>query len=89
MARVLMYATRFCPFCVMARRLFKAKGVAFEEIAVDGCADLRAQMRAKSGRYTVPQIWIGDRHVGGYDEVAELNRRGELDQLLRDGSGST
>ena len=83
-----MYATRFCPFCVMARRLFKQKGVAFEEIAVDGCAERRAEMCQKSGgRYTVPQIWIGERHIGGYDEVADLNRRGELDQLLNEGSG--
>lgn len=88
MARVLMYATRFCPFCVMARRLFKAKGIAFEEIAVDGCTELRAQMREKSGRYTVPQIWIGERHIGGYEEVADLDRTGELDQLVRQGTDS-
>ncbi len=88
MARVLMYATRFCPFCVMARRLLKAKGVAFEEIAVDGCTELRAKMREMSGRHTVPQIWIGSRHVGGYDEIADLERRGELDQLLKEGAGS-
>jgi glutaredoxin 3 len=80
-----MYATRFCPFCVMARRLLKAKGVAFEEIAVDGCTELRAQMREKSGRYTVPQIWIGARHIGGYEEIADLERRGELDPLLKEG----
>jgi glutaredoxin 3 len=86
-ARVLMYATRFCPFCVMARRLLKAKGVAFEEIAVDGCAERRTEMRDKSGRYTVPQIWIGERHIGGYEEIADLNRRGELDPLLKEGSG--
>jgi glutaredoxin 3 len=85
-ARVLMYATRFCPFCVMARRLLKAKGVAFEEIAVDGCTELRAQMREKSGRHTVPQIWIGTRHIGGYDEIADLERRGELDPLLKEGA---
>jgi len=83
-----MYATRFCPFCVMARRLLKAKGVAFEEIAVDGCAERRAEMRDKCGRYTVPQIWIGERHVGGYDEIANLDRRGELDQLLKEGVDS-
>ena len=83
-----MYATRFCPFCVMARRLLKAKGVPFEEIAVDGCAERRAEMGQKSGRYTVPQIWIGDRHVGGYDDIAALDRRGELDPLLNEGKGS-
>ena len=81
-----MYATRFCPFCVMARRLFKAKGIAFEEVAVDGCTELRAQMREKSGCYTVPQIWIGERHIGGYEEVACLDRTGELDQLLKQGA---
>ncbi len=87
MARVLMYATRFCPFCVMARRLLKAKGVAFEEVSVDGCSELRAKMREMSGRYTVPQIWIGEQHVGGYEDIADLDRTGELDKLLKQGSG--
>ena len=81
----MMYATRFCPFCVMARRLLKAKGVAVDEIPVDGCAERRAEMRERSGRYTVPQIWIGERHIGGYEEIADLDRRGELDQLLKNG----
>jgi glutaredoxin 3 len=88
MARVLMYATRFCPFCVMARRLLKAKGVGIDEIAVDGNAARRAEMRERSGCYTVPQIWIGDRHVGGYEEIFSLDRSGELDRLLKDAQRS-
>jgi glutaredoxin 3 len=82
----MMYATRFCPFCVMARRLLRAKGVAFEEIAVDGCTELRMKMREMSGRHTVPQIWIGGRHIGGYEEIADLERRGELDVILKQGT---
>jgi glutaredoxin 3 len=85
MARVLIYATRYCPFCVMARRLLKAKGVEFEEIPVDGNAERRTEMCDKSGRYTVPQIWIGERHIGGYEEIACLDRSGELDVLLNKG----
>ena len=86
MAKVLIYATRYCPFCVMARRLFKAKGVEVEEIPVDCDTGRRSEMREKCGRYTVPQIWIGERHIGGYEEVCRLERSGELDQLLNQGS---
>jgi glutaredoxin 3 len=82
MSRVLIYATRCCPYCIMARRLLKSKGVAFEEIAVDRDVARRAEMCEKSGRYTVPQIWIGERHIGGYDDISRLDRSGELDKLL-------
>ncbi|MBI2383962.1 MAG: glutaredoxin 3 [Gammaproteobacteria bacterium] len=84
MIRVLMYSTRWCPFCVMARRLLKSKGVAFEEIPVDGDAARRAEMQEKTGRHTVPQIFIGDRHVGGYDDLRALDGQGGLDPLLRE-----
>lgn len=79
---VTVYSTRFCPYCIAARRLLKDKGVAFEELAVDGNAALRAEMTEKAGRTSVPQIWVGDQHVGGFDELAALDRSGRLDELL-------
>lgn len=77
-----MYTTRFCPFCIRARELLSTKGVAYEEIAVDGDQGKRQEMMARSGRRTVPQIWIGDRHVGGFDDLWRLEQRGQLDELL-------
>lgn len=82
MSRIRMYTTRYCPFCVMARELFKRKGVEFEDIAVDNNPDLRSVMEHISGRHTVPQIFIGDQHVGGYEDLASLEHTGRLDPLL-------
>lgn len=82
---VKMYATRFCPYCMRARSLLKRKGVSYEEISVGGDQALWAEMEELSGRNTVPQIFIGDHHVGGYDDLAAANRSGELDQLLANG----
>lgn len=82
MSTVLIYTTRFCPYCVMAKRLLKKKGAKFDEIAVDNRPDLRAKMTQKSGATSVPQIWIGDQHIGGCDELYQLDSRGKLDQLL-------
>ncbi|MBU0657040.1 MAG: glutaredoxin 3 [Gammaproteobacteria bacterium] len=79
---VRMYATRFCPYCLRARMLLKRKDVAWEEINVGGDADLWQEMEVLSGRDTVPQIFIGDLHVGGYDDMAALDRAGKLDTLL-------
>lgn len=81
--KVVLYGTRFCPYCVAARQLLKRKGAPFEDIAVDSDRALRREVMARSGRDTVPQIWIGATHVGGYDDISELDRRGELDRLLR------
>ena len=82
-AAVTIYTTMFCPYCVRAKRLLRCKGVAFEEIAVDGGGDRRAEMIARAaGRRTVPQIFIAGRHVGGADELADLERAGKLDALL-------
>jgi len=81
-APVRMYTTRLCPFCIRARMLLESKGVAFEDIAVDRDPELRREMMALSGRRTVPQIWVGDTHVGGYDDLAALDRSGRLDPLL-------
>ena len=82
MKEVVIYTTRFCPFCVRAKYLLDNKNVPYTEISVDGDRALRAEMTAKAGRHTVPQIWIGDHHVGGCDELMAIERSGELDQLL-------
>ena len=83
MARVLMYCTATCPYCQAADRLLAQKGVHdVERVRVDLEPARRAEMQQKSGRRTVPQIWIGGRHVGGCDELHELEYSGELDQLL-------
>jgi len=80
---ITMYSTRFCPYCVRARMLLEGKGVEFTDIGVDARPELRREMMQKSGRRTVPQIWIGERHVGGYDELARLEQMGELEDLLK------
>ena len=82
MAVVTIYSSDWCPYCLRAKRLLKSKGVAYDEICVDGRADLRADMAARAGRNSVPQIWIDDTHVGGCDDLHELEWRGELDALL-------
>lgn len=80
---VIMYSTAFCGYCQRARGLLERKGVAFREIKVDEDARERDVMLKRSGgRRTVPQIFIGERHVGGYDDLAALDRSGELDKLL-------
>ncbi len=78
-----MYSTRFCPYCIRARLLLESKDVAYSDIGVDAEPGLRREMMEKSGRHTVPQIWIGERHVGGYDDLALLERQGKLDELLK------
>ena len=82
MARVVMYKTLVCPFCLMAGALLKKKGVTWREVDVTHDMALRRQMEELSGRRTVPQIFIDDRSVGGYDDLARLDRAGELDPLL-------
>ena len=83
MPKVLMYATAVCPYCVNAERLLKSKGVQeIEKIRVDLDPLQREEMMRKSGRRTVPQIWIGDRHIGGCDDLYALDRAGQLDALL-------
>ena len=81
-APVVIYRTRICPYCVMAAQLFDRKGVAYEEIYLDGKPAERAALSQRTSWRTVPQIFIGDRFVGGFDDVARLDRRGELDLLL-------
>ena len=83
-AKVRMYSTGVCPYCNMAERLLKAKGVEeIEKIRVDLEPEQRALMMEKTGRRTVPQIYIGDTHVGGFDDLSALDRDGKLDPLLQ------
>ena len=83
-ARVLMYTTAVCPYCNMAERLLKSKGIeAIEKIRVDLEPEQRVAMMEKTGRRTVPQIYIGDTHVGGFDDLSALDREGKLDPLLQ------
>ncbi|TAG82638.1 MAG: glutaredoxin 3 [Betaproteobacteria bacterium] len=83
MAKVQMYSTAVCPYCIQAERLLKAKGVAeIEKIRVDLQPEQRDAMIAKTGRRTVPQIFIGETHVGGFDDLSALDRAGGLDKLL-------
>lgn len=81
--QVVMYSTAVCPYCVMAERLLKSKGVdEIEKIRVDLDPAVREAMMQKTGRRTVPQIYIGDTHVGGFDDLSALDRAGKLDTLL-------
>jgi glutaredoxin 3 len=83
MARVKIYTTPICPYCVRAKSLLKKKGAEFDEIDVFMDGDARSEMEAKSGgRYTVPQIFVGDTHVGGCDDLYALEQAGQLDSLL-------
>ncbi len=85
MAKVRMYSTAVCPYCNMAERLLKSKGVdEIEKIRVDLEPEQRALMMEKTGRRTVPQIYIGDIHVGGFDDLSALDREGRLDPMLQD-----
>ncbi len=82
-APVTMYTTATCPYCIQAERLLKAKGVQeITKVRVDLEPGLRQKMMEMTGRRTVPQVWIGDTHVGGYDDLVALERAGRLDPLL-------
>ena len=84
MKRVLVYSSLICPYCVMAKRLLSRKGVSYDEVLVDVECGRRGEMQQRTGRRTVPQIFVGEHHVGGYDDLAALDRAGQLDPLLRD-----
>jgi glutaredoxin 3 len=84
MAKVVMYLTAACPFCQSAERLLEKKGVTdVEKVRVDLQPALRVEMMKRSGRRTVPQIWIGGRHIGGCDDLYALEHGGQLDALLK------
>ncbi|NDP58694.1 MAG: glutaredoxin 3 [Oxalobacteraceae bacterium] len=83
-AHVLMYSTGVCPYCTMAERLLKSKGIEeIEKVRIDLDMAQRDVMMQKTGRRTVPQIYIGDTHVGGFDDLTALDRLGKLDALLQ------
>lgn len=83
MAKILIYTASLCPYCRMAKGLLTGKGLAFDEIDVTGKPDVRSAMVEKAGgRLTVPQIWIGEQHIGGCDDLMALDRSGKLEQLL-------
>ena len=84
MTPVMMYSTQVCPYCVMAEKLLQKKGVNhLQKILIDVDATQREEMMSRTGRRTVPPILIGERHVGGYDDLVALDRAGELDGLLK------
>ena len=82
MPHVVMYTTAICPYCVRAKMLLQRKGVEFEERRIEGSRELMREMLERSRRRTVPQIFIDDVHVGGFDELADLDIEGKLDELL-------
>ena len=83
MSQIDIYTTRYCPYCQAAKRLLSRKGAAFTEIDVSGDPEGRSEMAARAnGRMTVPQIFVGSTHVGGYDDLDALDRAGKLDALL-------
>lgn len=80
---VVIYVAGWCPYCQRARGLLSKKGVQFREVDVDDDPKLREEMMTRSGRRTVPQVFIGDKHVGGCDDLFALDARGELDRLIQ------
>ncbi len=82
MSDVVIYSSDYCPYCIRAKQLLASKSVSFKEIVVDGNNELRREMMVKSNQRTVPQIWIGDLHVGGCDDLYALERSAKLDSLL-------
>ena len=78
---IVVYESKWCGFCRAAKSMLASKGWEYESRSVDGNSDLRAEMTAQTGRTSVPQIFFGDQHIGGYDDMAELEKRGELDAV--------
>ncbi|MFO1258206.1 MAG: glutaredoxin 3 [Gammaproteobacteria bacterium] len=83
MKKIIIYKAPNCPYCVQAAALLKSKGLAFQEIDISSSDTLRDEMIQKTQRRTVPQIFIGDYHVGGYSDLAQLESKGQLDPLLK------
>ena len=84
--KVTIYSSAWCGYCMRAKALLDSKGVAYEELDVDGHPAVRQEMMARSGRRTVPQVFIEEHHVGGSDDLAAAERSGELDRLLGAGA---
>jgi glutaredoxin 3 len=90
MKEVRIYSARYCPYCASAKALLKRKGIAFTDVDIGGNWELRDEMIARSnGRVTVPQIFVGSVHVGGSDDLHELERTGQLDRLLAEPADAT
>jgi glutaredoxin 3 len=87
--KIVIYATAWCGYCERARRIFRGKGVEFDEVDVESGFEARREMLSRSGRRSVPQIFIGERHIGGSDELLALEASGELDALLGIGGPKT
>jgi len=85
MPEIIIYSSSICPYCIMAKKLLDRKNAKYKEINVDVNPELRQEMMAKTQRRTVPQIFIGDLHVGGFEELYALEQKKELDKLLADG----
>lgn len=83
MPEIVIYTGRLCPYCTMAKKLFDRKGASYTEIDVDSKPGLRQDLMEKTKRRTVPQIYIGDRHIGGFDDLHALDMQKQLDPLLR------
>lgn len=83
MAKIIVYSTAQCPYCVWAKQFLESKHLVYEEIRIDLNVEKRAEMERLSGRRTVPQILINDKAIGGYDDLIQLSKKGELDILLR------
>ena len=81
--RVTIYSTPWCPYCVRARQFLDKRGIDYHDIGVERDSALRRQMMESSGRHTVPQIWIGDTHIGGYTDMLQLEGDGKLGPLLQ------
>ena len=81
-SEVVIYTTQWCPFCIRAKALLDQKGVSYQEISVDGDLATRQQMAERAKQTSVPQIWIGEQHIGGCDQLYSLERSGGLDPLL-------
>ena len=83
MPKVLIYSKTYCPFCDRAKALFKAKNVSYEEVMVDDKPEVYAKLKQETGMMTVPQIFVNDKLVGGYTDLAALDQKGELDKMLK------
>jgi glutaredoxin 3 len=83
MSEIIIYTGRLCPYCTMAKRLIERKGASYTEIDVDSEPGLRQDLMEKTKRRTIPQIYIGDRHIGGFDDLQAMDYRNELDPLLQ------
>lgn len=83
MSEIIVYANQSCPFCIRAQKLLNAKGLSYEWIDVTGSPDLWAQMEERSGRNTIPQVFVKGQHVGGFDDLYAADQSGRLDEMLK------